>query len=555
MTDLESPGKVIHRINKKTTYHILKASELVKLLKDDEILTKSETKGTREEIVKRFHNHFDEFRESIISEPIILAFYRQKYYIISGRFMILALKDITGENHDILPEKEQNASSKAKSEPSRQSHEESVGGYHDPNIMTIITNFSNYREMKKYYVYYASVINDHSQWGYSEDSGDLSEEEMDKTINHFAEKYPNFFKTSQNPRPPNVNIRLFRDMILNSGIINKLGISSSEELIKALEELNTKIGNRFKGKSDKYNDCLDRGGLFMRINNEAMGMVVATKIKRKDVKSKPGVNMKYLVWVNYMGKVFEAPCFCCEKFMIDLEHCELGHVESDKDGGATTVDNLRPICSTCNRSMGATNMIKYMRDNGLNWKKMYVTRSESFIKDGTTPESSPTLKTSSGTGIKVRGTPSRQELKQIARKLFTETDETTSAQTSASTLAPANKSPLRSSREIAESSSKTEREISKINLPEDDGSNPESEFVVVSSLVSNAKASNKSPNLSSISTPRINGSSETEVSKSSSQSETQTSESKSKHRPRDPHHVSPIYRGLASLFGRMVGMK
>ena len=44
-------------------------------------------------------------------------------------------------------------------------------------------------------------------------------------------------------------------------------------------------------------------------------------------------------------------------------HC--GHVISEADGGPTTVDNLRPVCATCNLSMRTQNMEKFKGQHGL----------------------------------------------------------------------------------------------------------------------------------------------------------------------------------------------
>jgi hypothetical protein len=36
-----------------------------------------------------------------------------------------------------------------------------------------------------------------------------------------------------------------------------------------------------------------------------------------------------------------------------------GHIISDKDGGLPVVDNLIPICATCNTSMGSINLYTF----------------------------------------------------------------------------------------------------------------------------------------------------------------------------------------------------
>ena len=46
-------------------------------------------------------------------------------------------------------------------------------------------------------------------------------------------------------------------------------------------------------------------------------------------------------------------------------HC--GHVVAEADGGPTTVDNLRPVCATCNLSMRTQNMNTFKETHGLGY--------------------------------------------------------------------------------------------------------------------------------------------------------------------------------------------
>lgn len=68
------------------------------------------------------------------------------------------------------------------------------------------------------------------------------------------------------------------------------------------------------------------------------------------------------VWETYMIKptLVEGPCFVCRN-NIHILNFECGHVESYQEGGPTVLDNLRPICSSCNRSMGTTNLFEYQK--------------------------------------------------------------------------------------------------------------------------------------------------------------------------------------------------
>jgi 5-methylcytosine-specific restriction endonuclease McrA len=76
------------------------------------------------------------------------------------------------------------------------------------------------------------------------------------------------------------------------------------------------------------------------------------KIKRKTIPKK----IKNLVWDNVIGKEKGiGNCYCCNDD-IDSKHFEAGHIISVANGGKINVDNLKPICSCCNKSMGKQNL-------------------------------------------------------------------------------------------------------------------------------------------------------------------------------------------------------
>lgn len=76
---------------------------------------------------------------------------------------------------------------------------------------------------------------------------------------------------------------------------------------------------------------------------------MATKYKKQSI---PGALRKQ-VWISRMGKIFEAKCpttWCSN--IIDVYDFESGHNIPESKGGPTNIDNLIPICASCNRSMG-----------------------------------------------------------------------------------------------------------------------------------------------------------------------------------------------------------
>lgn len=70
------------------------------------------------------------------------------------------------------------------------------------------------------------------------------------------------------------------------------------------------------------------------------------------------------VWVQYLGNENGiGKCLCCGS-QIDRGHYECGHVISRNQGGNDTIQNLRPICGSCNKSMSTQNMEEFMKQHG-----------------------------------------------------------------------------------------------------------------------------------------------------------------------------------------------
>lgn len=55
------------------------------------------------------------------------------------------------------------------------------------------------------------------------------------------------------------------------------------------------------------------------------------------------------------------PCYVCQK-EVHIFEFECGHVISHADGGNLDVGNLRPVCGSCNKSMGKTFLFDYVRE-------------------------------------------------------------------------------------------------------------------------------------------------------------------------------------------------
>lgn len=76
--------------------------------------------------------------------------------------------------------------------------------------------------------------------------------------------------------------------------------------------------------------------------------------------------VRTIVWNHYIGETLnQHRCFCCKKVVVRVTDFEVGHVISEHHGGTHEINNLRPICGACNRSMGTMNMVEFVQMYGL----------------------------------------------------------------------------------------------------------------------------------------------------------------------------------------------
>lgn len=90
--------------------------------------------------------------------------------------------------------------------------------------------------------------------------------------------------------------------------------------------------------------------------------MVAAAYKKKSISHV----LKRRVWAAHIGEeVGKTKCLCCKLTDITQLTFHCGHIVAEKNGGSTTVENMLPICQSCNSSMGTQNLYSYMAANGL----------------------------------------------------------------------------------------------------------------------------------------------------------------------------------------------
>jgi len=88
------------------------------------------------------------------------------------------------------------------------------------------------------------------------------------------------------------------------------------------------------------------------IKNIAVAIKDANSEPRKAIPKK----IRGEVWKNQFGDSTKGSCFCCKKELDVFDDWHAGHIISHSNGGTDTALNLRPVCGSCNLSMGTENM-------------------------------------------------------------------------------------------------------------------------------------------------------------------------------------------------------
>ncbi len=87
--------------------------------------------------------------------------------------------------------------------------------------------------------------------------------------------------------------------------------------------------------------------------------IIKEKPKRKQTIPRA---LKIQIWDKWIGiDKGTSKCLCCNVSDINQQNFACGHIIAESNGGEITVDNLKPVCTTCNSSMGTMNMNDFIQ--------------------------------------------------------------------------------------------------------------------------------------------------------------------------------------------------
>lgn len=182
-----------------------------------------------------------------------------------------------------------------------------------------------------------------------------------ETVKYFETNYPNAFKFNGRRRPF-IKKELFRTQITK--IQNELDIQSSNELINRILYINHEYSQQEPEYFPKKNGSCNRNIIYTLQKENCLYLSMVEEWIRHCIENKIPERIydnfnREKVWETYMKNTSRGKCYCCEQRDITPFHFEAGHVKAKAIGGSDNVENLRPICSPCNKGMGTENLYDY----------------------------------------------------------------------------------------------------------------------------------------------------------------------------------------------------
>lgn len=114
-----------------------------------------------------------------------------------------------------------------------------------------------------------------------------------------------------------------------------------------------------------------------KVSNRARDRPKSTPVKQYNLRPRIPKDIRKEIWRIY---AVDERCFCCLEPLLETKY-EAGHIKPYAHGGSDTVDNLRPICFDCNRSMSSLHMYEYMfRHNKRGLINLKIDRAYIFFR-------------------------------------------------------------------------------------------------------------------------------------------------------------------------------
>ena len=204
----------------------------------------------------------------------------------------------------------------------------------------------------------------------------------------FTDKYQKYLTDADRPVKPLLNLDKLEEELIKNNVIETLDVKSADHMISMIEKINQyyRYVDESKWKSWKIDESLVykcrikdiASPLYLGIFNQFEWLKRLVEVNKSN-SSMNYSSIPHLAINSQSRKISKAKrrrvwqkrnnknsllgkCFVC-RCNIDYDTFESGHIVSHFWGGSTSLDNLEPICSICNKDMGVENLLKYKNEN------------------------------------------------------------------------------------------------------------------------------------------------------------------------------------------------
>lgn len=173
-------------------------------------------------------------------------------------------------------------------------------------------------------------------------------------LDYLQTNYKNFFSKALDGNKihrPHIHFNKIQEKLADYDLVLKRG---EIDFISKLEELNKKIKTEGCSEEDKelFDKIEKKGGFYPGIIPKHEWIDIIFDEKRKYTKQKIPQKLRIEVWERDIGNSMVGVCTLCEKTKISFTDFHCGHMKAERNGGKTTLSNLKAICRLCNLSMG-----------------------------------------------------------------------------------------------------------------------------------------------------------------------------------------------------------
>jgi hypothetical protein len=145
---------------------------------------------------------------------------------------------------------------------------------------------------------------------------------------------------------------------------------SNQHIQKKSSENLSLITNKYvclvcEKKYDNYKTCWGHSKFCQgkKEKNIITKIQADSEIKKEKQKKKIiPLALRRNVWNKHIGEeIGKTLCLCCKLSNISQMNFSCGHIISETNGGEINLENLKPICVSCNSSMGTQNMDEFIK--------------------------------------------------------------------------------------------------------------------------------------------------------------------------------------------------